>query len=210
MKEKRASGITSFLTRHRLQTDSSDLGWPNWRSEIAPFLGYSEGSFLLLQSLAAVGEIRLSCRHCQEKKRYEDNCIMDQISPIHWPGGIESNIKDKAGPTGKFVPVCEWLLLLLKGRVVVLRQDPQWDEETLKWRNVFLTGHPHLDSALTLSRYNLTRVLGQFITSLAEKHKEFRSSNPTLCLPRASSHQGYLTEQTIRKANLAEIQTAKS
>lgn len=51
------------------------------------------------QSLAAVAAIRLSCQHCQEDRRCEHNFITDQISPIHWPGQIESNIKDKARQT---------------------------------------------------------------------------------------------------------------
>lgn len=101
---------------------------------------------------------------------------------------------------GKFVQICLWLLLLLKERVVVLRQDPQWDEETLERRNGFLTGHLHIDSALTQGRYNTTGTLGQSITSLADKHRGFSSTNPTLCLPRASSHQENVTEQTIIKA----------
>lgn len=43
-----AGGIASFLTRYRLHVDSSDLCWSNWRSGIAPLLGYSKGLFLLL------------------------------------------------------------------------------------------------------------------------------------------------------------------
>lgn len=92
---------------------------------------------------------------------------------------------------------------------MALRQDPQWDEETLEWRNVLLTEHLDIDSTLTHSRYSLTEILGQSITSLADKHRRFKQQ------PHPMSAKGILPpgvslNRPSERLNLAEIQTAKN